>query len=171
MNAMAIPGTLLSWPRAALPSMLSVLATMCCSVPAIGCRCTWAAPSAPWACWWHWRRGHGAACPGLTGAALVLGLGTGAVNPASRNAGLCSWHPESSSIAGLRSLCGFPAGHHRRGVTGHGPGGHRGCGPRQAGCMRLAALLCWRCPGCPRAGAPRRLVTPVQALWRLTQAT
>ena len=41
----------------------------------------------------------------LTGAALVLGLGTGAVNPASRNAGLQLAPQESSSIAGLRSLC------------------------------------------------------------------
>lgn len=45
----------------------------------------------------------------LTAAALIVGVGAGVVNPASRNAGLQLAPEQSSSIAGLRSLC-FQAG-------------------------------------------------------------
>jgi MFS family permease len=41
----------------------------------------------------------------LMGAALLAGVGTGVVNPASRNAGLQLAPEHSASIAGLRSLC------------------------------------------------------------------
>lgn len=46
-----------------------------------------------------------AASSWLMGAALLTGIGTGMVNPASRNAGLQLAPEHSSSIAGLRSLC------------------------------------------------------------------
>jgi len=41
----------------------------------------------------------------LTGAAFTVGIGSGMVNPASRNAGLQLAPQHASAIAGLRSLC------------------------------------------------------------------